>query len=874
VAGQWKTSFGLLNLSQTESGLVSGVYQSPGGQGRLEGRIAAGRLDVTWSEPPTFAAPDHAGAGYFQISEDCTSLSGEFRRGNAGAFAEEWRAKRISSDNKTDDDDILPTDLAKRADQLQRIAARLRREGEKISKNRFEVAAVVAEIGKDPMVLRSWVGTETYLVPYRGLLRGAVGVLMDRRGNSLDRALLLAALLKAAGHEVRVARTTLHEDRAALLLTSPTPPRQPQAAGLTEAEAVTSLAEDTGLDAALVEKELAKVGTEQAGLTESLTSRVDSQMPTLLDLLAPVGRTAYDERKRAIAAVTDHWWVQRKDGERWVDLELSTTDGAALQTAEATFAPDAIPEELQHKATIRVTVESWDAGALRQAVVLDGTLRPADLPSVPVTLNHLPTNVIPPGTVDPDLDSKVLLGELTRETTWLPVLTTTDGNFVERTFNVSGETAPADASYLDALAKSLQTARQAGEKQAETFKAITDPLGGLLDPLGGKSATQLETPAINDKLTAEWLDIVVTVPGEAPVVHRRTIFDLLNEEVRAMQPVAEPIIDDDARRRRAFALAQSFDLVFLPAAPPPEYLTAILARDLAAVFDTVSSAFGALAAGQRISLPSDLPQTPLALYAFAAQRWSANADALFIDRTNIILLRRGLHEARDAAPTEFAQFDVMENSVGVNPAAPDNPFLLRMTQGLMDTATEAALLDSAGTANTSDLFERDRVAGKTWLLVTNAAAADRLPFAAGDRRRIAAAIAHGDVVLVRPEPVEVAGFSGAVWWRVDATTGATLGIGPDGVGQSMTEYAIQIGDFVARYAGMIFCLYKVDAAVRKGETRKVVASLACALASIVGLTAQYKKIHFIGRSDAPKNMIDGIKLVSTLISLAGGVAGL
>ena len=64
-------------------------------------------------------------------------------------------------------------------------------------------------VGKDPEALRRWVVTQTRWVPYRGCLRGAIGVLMDRRGNHLDRSLLLAELLAQSGSEVRLARASL-----------------------------------------------------------------------------------------------------------------------------------------------------------------------------------------------------------------------------------------------------------------------------------------------------------------------------------------------------------------------------------------------------------------------------------------------------------------------------------------------------------------------------------------------------------------------------------------------------------------------------------------------------------------------------------------
>ena len=55
---------------------------------------------------------------------------------------------------------------------------------------------------------------------------------MDRRGNSLDRALLLASLLKAAGHEVNIGPRDFDEATAAGLLEAPLmpmPAAEPQA---------------------------------------------------------------------------------------------------------------------------------------------------------------------------------------------------------------------------------------------------------------------------------------------------------------------------------------------------------------------------------------------------------------------------------------------------------------------------------------------------------------------------------------------------------------------------------------------------------------------------------------------------------------------
>lgn len=66
-------------------------------------------------------------------------------------------------------------------------------------RDRWDPQFVVAQVGTRPDQLLGWVRENTVWIPYQGTLRGAVGVLNDRMGNSLDRAVLLATLLQRAG---------------------------------------------------------------------------------------------------------------------------------------------------------------------------------------------------------------------------------------------------------------------------------------------------------------------------------------------------------------------------------------------------------------------------------------------------------------------------------------------------------------------------------------------------------------------------------------------------------------------------------------------------------------------------------------------------
>ncbi|MBK5298401.1 MAG: hypothetical protein JJE40_14705 [Vicinamibacteria bacterium] len=81
-------------------------------------------------------------------------------------------------------------------------------------RDRWDPAWVAARLGSDPARLFAWVQGNTFWIPYRGLLRGPIGVLMDRLGNTLDRAALLATLLRDSGRRVRFARGSLAREQA------------------------------------------------------------------------------------------------------------------------------------------------------------------------------------------------------------------------------------------------------------------------------------------------------------------------------------------------------------------------------------------------------------------------------------------------------------------------------------------------------------------------------------------------------------------------------------------------------------------------------------------------------------------------------------
>lgn len=97
-----------------------------------------------------------------------------------------------------------PANLATMADDLQAMIRSCRAIDGAIPRDTFDIAAALQGIDRLPEKLFAWVRDQTRFMPYAGILRGADGTLIDRSGKRLDRALLLARLLKEAGHLVRL----------------------------------------------------------------------------------------------------------------------------------------------------------------------------------------------------------------------------------------------------------------------------------------------------------------------------------------------------------------------------------------------------------------------------------------------------------------------------------------------------------------------------------------------------------------------------------------------------------------------------------------------------------------------------------------------
>lgn len=701
------------------------------------------------------------------------------------------------------------------ADRLEKLFPLLEAAEREIPRDTFDIQAVIGKVGRDPIKLFEWVRDNTYLVPYRGVLRGGTGVLMDRLGNSLDRALLLCGLLRSTGQTVRLAHGTLTESQASQvsswarsLHALPTVPTTPNPVD----EFIQNYAGQKQLDRLRLRNAVDQLTAEQLRVGQLIQKRVEMQTSMLAAAVGspPPGERARDEASQ-IRVLRDHWWVQRQSGSAWVDLDPTLSHavaGQALTNALETAAPDKLPGPLHHDVSIRVLIERWEEGRLREVPVLAHDLRPSELLGKDIVLRHVPLkwprdlNLYQEKNPLERFKSAVLAQD-----EWLPTLTVADAVNSQSSFLDSGETNAAPLGPL------LGSAAQGLGRRTGNILA-----GGRIGQAEGRK--QEKTTYV----TAEWIEFQIHAPGHPVRTIRREIFDSIGFGARSKGSIPRPDMTDAKRLERGLRLIGETQILAVVSQLSPEFLQQLAADRMLAnrnalrgiLLTANSQDFKALAdQARRITPP------PTCLYSMAVARgdWNRSRGDVFLDQPNIFAYHKQLRPRGTDALVVYEALDFVVNEVAVRPGSTSEPFTLRMAQGVLDTGAEALLATSncaingaagcAAVANTSELALASTVAGPKWVTVKSTAdpAWQHVDLPKDVLARAKQDLDAGYTVVVPAKPIIMQGRSEVGWWRVNPGTGDTLGMDEGGGGQAATEVELMLADILTYVAiSLVFAI--------------------------------------------------------------------
>jgi len=692
-------------------------------------------------------------------------------------------------------------DFKQAADRLGRLFDALEEALDEIPRDTFEPEAIVNKVGWEPEKLFEWVRDNTYLVPYRGSLRGPIGVLMDRLGNSLDRALLLHELLTVAGHKARLVQGTLPEERAEKVLNEarPIPPGGAFPTEETSRESMEELiaryAKKYGLDPAELKRIAQSLPIKQQRMAEEVAQRVEEQTKAILEL---VGEPKIDiraaERAKALEALQDHWWVQWKNESGWVDLDPTLPErkvGKALAEDEATYQPDELNEDLLHLVTIRLVIERWEDGELEEEKVLEHTLRPSELFGKRIGLRHIPVN----WPKDLDLLAKEnpierLKATVLEEKEWLPVLGV--GSEQIRKF-----------SFTDA-----------GRINEKPGKEPASMGGGSIRRGFSLFGPAKEEPQKETHLTAEWIEYEIRVTGEPARTIRRQVFDLIGPAARQSQNAKKIEITKGQRLERGLALLGENEILVQVCHLSAEFFTHLITKNLLAnreilpeLLRWVSSTKGK-GLIEKASKITPLPGPEYSL-ALARHGWSRKLDDIYLNCPNIISYFRTIQQSSAGEIVAYHGLDIVDNRVAVLPQLKAKPFQIRLKQGVVDTNTEALVIKTDGelAENTGDVFAWTIAQGIEWVTIRDAGDSvwQKAELSKDVYARIEEDLAKGYVVLVPKKKVLMEDRAFGGWWRLNPSTGHVLGMGQDGTGQGLVTYSMLLEHTLLGLGGFIGC---------------------------------------------------------------------
>jgi hypothetical protein len=652
-------------------------------------------------------------------------------------------------------------------DDLQRAAGDLPRET-------FDPDAVVSRVGRDPQRLLQWLRDNTYWVPYRGALRGPLGVLMDRVGNDLDRALLLARLLHGTGAHVRLVHAQLDDVQAGAALANARPVPADREATLQPSETRASREPAAPAGAAWVSSALREASQrrDEQGrrhLAEA-DARVGAQAPRLETALREAARPAADTGARE-ASARDHWWVQHEQDGTWIDLDPMTPGEHAAASASETYEADSdgtfpLDARLCHQLLIRVIVEQWKGSRLTTRKALEHTVRPYEIIGQPVTLRHAPYRW-PGGLIgDGDVSAAGPLGRAIRDQReWTPILAVGNRRIVQDRFTTAGDVVRGGGG-----------AESAG------------PSGVMGDLFGAMSGEEEAEPG---QLTAEWIEYEVRAPDEAPRVERHEIFDLIGPAARAAKAHGKPSIGEADSLRRGLALLGEVDTLAQVADFSPLFYGDMACRQLLGSRAAWVEALREDDATRRRERILALEQPggtmgPLYAYAFGRRVLSPVRRSVYLDSINLVNVRVRAQVDASGRLEWGGLIDVLTNDVGVLPDPSRAPFDVRLAQGVADTVAEYLAVGAGEHAvSTTSVFAAAAAGGRGELLLRDAGDArwQHLPASPDVRARVEADLRSGYLVVLPDRPVD--GRLG--WWRVNPRNGSAIGVMDDGFHQGGTE---------------------------------------------------------------------------------------
>lgn len=650
-----------------------------------------------------------------------------------------------------------------------------------IDRSRFDPEELLLVLDYEADLALRFVGENIVFQQYPGLLRGARGTLMSRSGNALDQAVLLATLLRDAGLEARILRTTLTPDDSRILLQQM---RSPAALPVSDAEST-----DTGSN----EDSLATIDDPNDPPSPNLlptNQDIDAATEEILDLLADHEIALGDPQmmERLAQEAADYFWVEHRLGpsQEWRQehpVFANQSDAFEGLRHQQAFS-DTIPDDLLHQIRFTASIEQRRGPKLSIHQIMDDWQKPvANLLGRSLAFFSLPSTFTEES-LNTDLNTAFEGAGL-----FVPIF---DGQPAPgaQAFDRRGNIIALDVLSMDQVGAS------------GVFKTAADKTSAATDALQSLGSDEDGDKADFTTLTAQWVDYTLIAPGGRETHYRRMIFDRLGPTARQNRDFAG--LDPDYRFNR---LSSAHSFVVAAGNYPRSFILDQFLNDIVSTKSLMTRGLqGRFSKDQTNTFSQALSETTplsptLALFALFERQNPAEPHLItYRPEPSIIALQGGVEEGE--AGGVFYAVDIIHNArrtftradKGIIPAPEEN-----IRQGVQETFFEGFAINPGGQATArqfgvKDGLQRARQQGSILTVLSSKSKfnIDALPVHEDVKLRINAHVEGGKIAITPTSPLA---DDQIVWWHIDPRTGTTLGYLNNGTGGAATEYlaALTVG---------------------------------------------------------------------------------
>jgi ribosomal protein S21 len=642
------------------------------------------------------------------------------------------------------------SDVEKAIQQYQQKIVNLKNN---LDKSIFDDEEIILKYDFDAEQLVKFIQEKFAFQPYVGLLRGVQATLNSRAGNALDQSVLLAKLLKDAGFEVRIANGKLTEKDAKLLVAS-----------VANGVLPTNIGNGEAFDKALVQfnKSTRKNGKMDWKKTETY-KRYRQSKENVEKVLNEnnIKLEDVDVTQQLVQQTKDYFWVQYRRGEsqQWQDAHPAFKKGVKVAVKALAYIKDTVPKKYLHQLKIEAFIQQRMGGKLIIHSLMKPWIRPvANLNNTSITYTNAPSGV----KIGSSFDEII-----------------SHSNFFTPTLNGT----PVGNKVFDMKGRLIDAEAMNSGPQGALFQTLGNKLEESINRVDGKEKSDTLM-----QLTAQWLQFTFIEPDGSEFVQKRYLYETNNFKVT-----------QSSNKQAKAALMSEYHFLNSSGQQPMAYLAHTY---LKLIDDSIpllqASAKKVYKPNAKVSISKkdlDIKSSFELLVQYNMMETQPDENKAIIKykaSANLMGIKRGFIDAENA----FITVDIISNKKRYLVKKGKQVFLSAQsafTSGVWETASEWLPSRFLNLPQESlDTLQIQSAANKQNIEM-RVLKSDQLKDLNVKNESILAKIKQemkqGYMIIIpekKPNNIAMTG-----WWRINLTTGETLGMTADGGGQSATEYIIE-----------------------------------------------------------------------------------